>query len=128
MRETSITILHEDDLTMVDTTVKGMASALRRAGFQEMTRPENHPYRRFQGEADQIRFRLPKGQRRAKGAAAKNALEIPHGGENAPGIGHPHMSSREADLASNFGPGNDHGGENEGRFLAPPRQSRTGSD
>lgn len=65
--ETAITIDHEEDLMLVDTTVRGVASQLLRAGFTETTTPAAWPYRRFQGQADQLRFRRPKGQRTLRG-------------------------------------------------------------
>lgn len=69
--ETAITIDHEDGLMRVDTTVTSMATALQRAGFTETTKPSSQPYRRFIGQADQIRFRKAKGFRHVGGAAAQ---------------------------------------------------------
>lgn len=72
--ETAITIDHEDDVMLVDTTVASMATQLRRCGFIETTKASSHPYRRFRGNADQFRFRKPKGQR-SVGGAAKQRME-----------------------------------------------------
>ena len=66
--ETAITIDHEDGVMLVDTSVTGVASQLLRAGFAEVTEGRSHPYRRFRGAADQLRFRRPKGQRVFRGA------------------------------------------------------------
>ena len=77
--ETAITIDHEDDLMLVDTTQAGIASALLRCGFTETTKLNSRPYRRFRGFADQIRFRQPKGLRPVKGAAKIKSLERLHG-------------------------------------------------
>ena len=77
--ETAITIDHEDDVMLVDTTQAGIASALLRCGFTETTKPTSRPYRRFRGLADQIRFRLPKGLRPVKGAAKIKSTDRLHG-------------------------------------------------
>ena len=69
--ETAITVDHEDGVMTVDTTMRGMATALLRAGFREITKPDAHPYRSFLGQADQLRFRKPKGQRSARGRPFK---------------------------------------------------------
>ena len=61
--ETAITISHEDGTCRADTTMRGIAAMLLRAGFQEVTKPTSAPYRRFVGQADQVRFRKPKSQR-----------------------------------------------------------------
>ena len=71
--ETAITIEHEDGTCRVDTTVRGIASMLVRARFDEVTKPTSAPYRRFVGKADQVRFRRPKGQRITAKAAASRA-------------------------------------------------------
>ncbi len=63
--ETAITINHEDNEMLVDTTQTGIARQLLRCGFVETTKPSARIYRRFQGQADQIRFRKLKGQRRS---------------------------------------------------------------
>lgn len=63
LRETLVVIDHKAGVMVVDTTRRGVASQLRRAGFQETTPGDTRPYRRFQGAADQLRFRKPKGQR-----------------------------------------------------------------
>ncbi len=69
--ETAIIIDHEQDTALVDTTVRSMATALKRRGFKEVGDRRSLPYRRFLGHADQIRLRSPKGQRGTKGAAGK---------------------------------------------------------
>ena len=74
--ETAITIDHEDGTCRVDTTVRGIASMLVRARFEEVTKPASAPYRRFVGKADQIRFRRPKGQRISAKAAASRAESL----------------------------------------------------
>ncbi len=60
--ETVITIDHETGECRVDTSMRGIATELRRRGFKDITRPESAPYRRFVGQADQIKFRPPKGK------------------------------------------------------------------
>ena len=65
--ETAITIDHEDGLMLVGATMAGVANRLLQAGFIEATKPSSKPYRRFQGEADQVRFRKPKGARTLRG-------------------------------------------------------------
>ncbi len=77
--ETAVTIDHEANVMLVDTTVRGIASALRRAGFLETTKPNSRPYLRFRGQADQLRFRKAKGQRTPRGRA-RNAPREPHRG------------------------------------------------
>lgn len=67
--ETAVTIDHELSQMRVDTTVRSVATALRRAGFQEVTACSSAPYFRFLGGADQLRFRKPKGLRALRGAA-----------------------------------------------------------
>lgn len=62
--ETAVTVDHETGVMLVDTTVARVATALLKAGFTEITQPGSRPYRRFRGDADQIRFRGPKGDRR----------------------------------------------------------------
>lgn len=81
--ETAITIDHEAHVMLVDTTQAGIASQLLRCGFQETTRPSSRPYRRFRGQADQIRFRRPKTQRALtlRGRAKRLAETLP-GGRN----------------------------------------------
>lgn len=69
--ETAITIDHETGEMRVDTTREGVASYLRRMQFREVTKESSKPYRRFIGEADQIRFRKPKAQRPARGFGRK---------------------------------------------------------
>ena len=71
--ETALTIDHKDDVVWVDTTVKAIATQLIRAGFREVGDERALPYRRFRGQADQVRFRLPKGQRKVVGVARKSA-------------------------------------------------------
>lgn len=71
--ETSISICHEDLTCRVDTTMRGVAASLLRAGFQEVTKPTSAPYRRFVGQADQVRFRKPKGQRISRQQAERRA-------------------------------------------------------
>ena len=75
--ETAITIDHELDEMRVDTTVRGMATALMRAGFRETGGPQSLPYRRFIGRADQLRFRKAKGMRPVRGNAAVLAARTP---------------------------------------------------
>ncbi len=82
--ETAITIDHDADLMRVDTTVRSVATALRRAGFTDVTKPNSRPYFRFQGQADQIRFRKPKGQRTPRGAAKKRPGDLLGGAKSAP--------------------------------------------
>ncbi len=87
--ETAITIDHEAGTCLVDTTLRGIAAELRRRRFKDITTSESAPYHRFLGQADQVKFRLPKGQRRMTGAAAKRAPRNHHGGENPPRAGLP---------------------------------------
>lgn len=61
--ETAITIDHETNEMRVDTTREGVASQLRRSKFRETTREDSRPYRRFVGQADQLRFRRTKADR-----------------------------------------------------------------
>lgn len=63
--ETAVSIDHETGECRVDTTREGIAAQLRRAGFLEVTQENSKPYRRFLGEADQIKFRKPKSVRTA---------------------------------------------------------------
>jgi len=63
--ETAITIDHDAKTMRIDTTVRGVASMLRRSKFTEVTTKSSQPYYRFTGNADQIRFRKPKAERRA---------------------------------------------------------------
>ena len=71
--ETAMTIDHEENVARVDMTVKAIATQLLRAGFKEVGDARALPYRRFRGQADQVRFRLPKGQRKVVGVARKSA-------------------------------------------------------
>ncbi len=73
--ETAITIDHEADVMLVDTTVARIAGQLLRVGFQETTEPDARPFRRFRGLPEQIRFLKPKAQRRVvlRGAATMAA-------------------------------------------------------
>ena len=71
--ETAVTIDYELGTCWVDTTMKRVANDLRRRGFTEITKANNQPYRRFLGGADQVRFRMPKGKRALRGAAANLA-------------------------------------------------------
>lgn len=61
--ETAVTIDHETGEARVDTTRVGIASRLKRCKFQEVTREDSKPYRRFIGQADQVTFRRPKAER-----------------------------------------------------------------
>ena len=70
--ETAMTIDHDEEVARVDTTVKAVATQLIRTGFREVGDARSLPYRRFLGQADQIRFRLPKGKRKVGGAARKS--------------------------------------------------------
>jgi hypothetical protein len=81
--ETSCTLDHETGELRVDTTREGIAAQLRRMKFREVTRPDSKPYRRFIGEADQIRFRKPKADRPLRGFARKDAPKS-DGGMKAP--------------------------------------------
>ncbi len=63
IHETAITIDHEDGTCRVDTTKRGLATTLTRAGFKELGDSRSLPYRRFLGNADQVRFRKGKSQR-----------------------------------------------------------------
>lgn len=74
--ETAITIDHEAGVMLVDTSVAGIASQLLRAGFTEIGDERSRPYRRFRGDADQLRFRKPKGQRAVRGAARAHAHDL----------------------------------------------------
>jgi len=79
--ETAITIDHEDGLMRVDTTVTSIATSLQRAGFTEVTKPSSRPYRRFLGQADQIRFRKQKGQRKTTAGSFGSAMRTRPTGE-----------------------------------------------
>lgn len=80
--ETAITIDHEDGIMRVDTTVTSVATSLQRAGFIEKTKPNSKPYRRFIGQADQIRFRKAKGQRKTTSGSFGSTLRTRPKGEN----------------------------------------------
>ncbi|MDZ4342190.1 MAG: hypothetical protein U1E51_07090 [Candidatus Binatia bacterium] len=56
IRETAITIDHEDGICLVDTTEAWLAVRFRKLGFQEITRKDSGRYFRFKGEARQIRW------------------------------------------------------------------------
>lgn len=79
--ETAITIEHEDGIMRVDTTVTSVATALERAGFIEKTKANSRPYRRFLGQADQIRFRKPKGHRKTTAGSFGSSLRTRPTGE-----------------------------------------------
>ena len=70
--ETVIVIDHASNEARADTTVRAMATLLTRYGFEEVGDARALPYRRFRGQADQIRLRLPKGQRKVRGVARKS--------------------------------------------------------
>lgn len=71
--ETAIALDHEANECRVDTTVRSIATQLRRRGFVEITKPNSAPYQRFLGQADQVRFRAMKGNRGLRGIAKKKA-------------------------------------------------------
>jgi hypothetical protein len=73
--EVAVTSDHETGVCLVDTTIRSVATRLLRCGFQEVTPPGNEPYRRFRGEAGQIRFIRPKLERR-KSRPGPKALSL----------------------------------------------------
>ncbi len=61
VKETAITIDHENGIAIVDTTARRVATRLSKLGFEEITeQPKNSPYRSFRGPEEYVSFRRPR--------------------------------------------------------------------